>query len=122
SASGWLAEQGLHDFTEDLWLAVRGNLETREDALPWYRTCRAQITPVIEEGDYLAIARELLPPVPWDLSTWTVWTDAVKAKTGRKGKALFMPLRLALTGQRSGPELRQLLPLIGYEKARKRLE
>ncbi|MFC4351214.1 glutamate--tRNA ligase [Fodinicurvata halophila] len=122
AVSGWLQAQGLHDFTEDLWLAVRGNLEKREDALLWYRICRAQITPVIEEKEYVATARELLPPVPWDLSTWSVWTEALKDKTGRKGKALFMPLRLALTGQGAGPEMRQLLPLIGYEKAVKRLE
>ena len=56
-----------------------------------------------------------------DATTWKSWTDAVKDSTGVKGKALFMPLRLALTGQEHGPELASLLPLIGPEKARARL-
>ena len=48
--------------------------------------------------------------------TWKSWTEAVKNATGVKGKALFMPLRLALTGQEHGPELASLLPLIGPER------
>jgi len=64
----------------------------------------------------------MLPPEPWDDAVWTRWTDALKAATGRKGKALFMPLRLALTGEDHGPELRALLPLIGRARAAGRLE
>jgi len=64
---------------------------------------------------------ELLPPEPWDETTWGAWTGAVKAATGRKGKALFLPLRLALTGLDHGPELKTLLPLIGHERAEARL-
>ena len=63
----------------------------------------------------------MLPAEPWDGTTWKTWTEAVKAATGRKGKALFMPLRLALTGLDHGPELAQLLPLIGRERALERL-
>ncbi|MGM0562022.1 MAG: glutamate--tRNA ligase [Pseudomonadota bacterium] len=118
----WVKQQTGPDFTEDLWLAIRGNLETRKDALTWYRICQNEISPVVEDAAFLETARELLPPVPWDLSTWSIWTQAVKEKTGRKGKALFMPLRLALTGLSSGPELKNLLPLIGYERVAKRLE
>jgi glutamyl-tRNA synthetase len=62
-----------------------------------------------------------LPPEPWDGSTWKTWTEAVKIRTGLKGRALFMPLRLALTGLDHGPELAALLPLIGAERARRRL-
>ena len=53
--------------------------------------------------------------------TWSAWTGAVKAETGAKGKALFMPLRLALTGQAHGPDMAALLPLIGREEALRRL-
>jgi glutamyl-tRNA synthetase len=63
-----------------------------------------------------------LPAEPWTDATWGAWTNAVKAATGAKGKALFHPLRLALTGRESGPELKVLLPLIGREKALARLE
>jgi glutamyl-tRNA synthetase len=62
-----------------------------------------------------------LPPAPWDSSTWSAWTSAIKQATGAKGKALFMPLRLALTGLEHGPELANLLPLIGREKVLERL-
>jgi glutamyl-tRNA synthetase len=64
----------------------------------------------------------LLPPEPWDEGTWPAWTKAVSAQTGAKGKGLFHPLRLALTGRGDGPELKKLLPLIGRAKALARLE
>jgi glutamyl-tRNA synthetase len=79
------------------------------------------IVPVIEDADYLKEARTLLPADPWDGATWTTWTGALKAATGRKGRALFHPLRLALTGRDTGPELAALLPLIGRERALRRL-
>ena len=60
---------------------------------------------------FLRRAAALLPPEPWDDATWSRWTAAVKAATGTSGKALFMPLRLALTGLDHGPELKALLPL-----------
>ena len=69
----------------------------------------------------LGAALDLLPKEPWDASTWSQWTGAVKTLTGRKGRALFHPLRLALTGAETGPELAVLLPLIGQAKAAARL-
>jgi glutamyl-tRNA synthetase len=62
-----------------------------------------------------------LPADPWDDTTWGTWTEAVKAETGRKGKALFLPLRLALTGLDHGPEMKRLLPLIGRKNTSARL-
>ena len=78
-------------------------------------------TPVVEDPALLTEAAALLPPEPWGPGTWSGWTTAIKAATGRKGRALFHPLRLALTGLESGPELAALLPLIGLAKARARL-
>jgi glutamyl-tRNA synthetase len=66
-------------------------------------------------------AKRLLPPEPWDRTMWTSWTNALKEKTGRKGKELFRPLRLALTGLDHGPELAALLPLIGKAETERRL-
>ena len=63
-----------------------------------------------------------MPPEPWDEDTWGAWTKAVAAETGAKGRGLFHPLRLALTGRSHGPELKKLLPLIGRTKALARLE
>ena len=108
---------------EAFWLAVRGNLDILADARRWWNVVGGEIAPVIsdEDRDFLKAAAELLPPEPWESTTWETWTEALKNKTGRKGKDLFMPLRLALTGTDHGPELAALLPLIGRKKAAARL-
>jgi glutamyl-tRNA synthetase len=77
---------------------------------------------VIEDAAFAGKAVELLPPEPWGETTWSGWTSAVAAATGTKGRALFHPLRLALTGRDHGPELKKLLPLIGRAKALARLQ
>ncbi len=106
---------------EAFWLAVRGNLERLADAAEWWRIVAEPITPVIEDEAFCARAAELLPPAPWNEGTWATWTAAIKSETGRQGRALFHPLRLALTGREHGPELKALLPLIGPERAAARL-
>ncbi|MFL5157776.1 MAG: glutamate--tRNA ligase, partial [Microvirga sp.] len=85
------------------------------------KVVRGPVTPVIEDKAFIEAATNVLPPTPWDAATWKAWTEAVKTATGVKGKALFMPLRLALTGLDHGPELGALLPLIGPERAKARL-
>ena len=106
---------------EGFWLAVRGNLTRMEDVPDWWRVVEGEIEPVIEDADYCRDALALLPDEIFDDRTWSRWTAAIKEKTGRKGRALFHPLRLALTGRDQGPELAQLLPLIGRVKAAGRL-
>ena len=106
---------------EAFWNAVRPNLQRLSDAVQWWRVVNGPIEPVIEDASYLADAAAALPPAPWDEATWRRWTEAVKDKTGRNGRALFHPLRLALTGVEHGPELKLLLPLIGFERAAARL-
>ena len=59
--------------------------------------------------------------MPWDSGTWKAWTAAVGATAGKKGRALFHPLRLALTGREQGPEMAGMLPLIGRDKVLARL-
>ena len=72
---------------------------------------------------FAAQAAALLPPEPWDETTWGAWTKAASPPPpARKGRALFHPLRLALTGREHGPELKKLLPLIGRAKALARLK
>jgi glutamyl-tRNA synthetase len=106
---------------EDFWTVIRGNLIRLADARIWWQIVTGTVDPVGVDGELTARAADLLPPEPWDAATWPAWTDAVRAATGRSGKALFMPLRLALTGLDHGPELRGLLPLIGRAKALARL-
>jgi glutamyl-tRNA synthetase len=105
----------------EFWEAVRGNLEVFDDVGKWWGVVAGPVTPVVEDAVLAGRAADLLPAEPWDAGTWGVWTDAVKAATGTKGRALFHPLRLALTGEEAGPELKALLPLIGRARAFERL-
>jgi glutamyl-tRNA synthetase len=106
---------------EPFWLAVRGNLEILLNAVHWWRVIEGEIVPVLEDRNFLETAGSSLPDEPWDEATWKTWTGAIAQQTGRKGRALFHPLRLALTGRENGPELAKLLPLIGRAKASARL-
>ncbi|UYN96912.1 MAG: glutamate--tRNA ligase [Enhydrobacter sp.] len=107
---------------EALWLAVRGNLSTLADLKTWREVVEGPIAPAIEDARFLAEAAATLPPEPWDGGTWKSWSAGLASASGRKGKALFHPLRLALTGRETGPEMARLLPLIGRMKAEKRLK
>lgn len=104
------------------WEAVKGNLNRVDDINLWHNICGQELAPQMEDAELTSMAADLLPPEPWSLDTWKQWVDLLKTKTDKKGKALFHPIRLALTAQDNGPELQQLLPLIGREKAYKRLK
>ncbi len=109
--------------TPAFWNAVRGNLDLLSEARHWWDVVAGEVAPPVLEGEvaFLADALAHLPAEPWDEATWSSWTEALKAATGRKGRALFMPLRLALTGEDHGPELATLLPLIGRDRTATRL-
>lgn len=107
---------------EAFWAAVRGNIEKFEDVKLWWQVVNGPIEPQIEDAEFCAQALQVLPKGPYDETSWSTFTKAVKEATGAKGKALFQPLRLALTGQPHGPELKFLLPLIGEERAGARLK
>jgi glutamyl-tRNA synthetase len=109
--------------TESFWLAVRGNLDLLSEARGWWDVVAGTIVPPVMEGeqDFLRAALDALPAEPWSNAVWADWTGALKEATGRKGKALFLPLRLALTGEDHGPELRDLLPLMGRARVAERL-
>ena len=109
------------DVSEEFWNAVRGNLSKVDDVQIWADVCFKNIKPVLEDEVVTKVAAELLPQEPWNDETWKTWTDSIKQQTGKKGKDLFHPLRLALTSLPDGPELKHLLPFIGREKAQKRL-
>jgi glutamyl-tRNA synthetase len=113
----------LPGIEETFWLAIRGNIEKLSDADGWMDIVTGKIKSVVasEDVDFIRAAQSTLPPEPWDNATWKTWTDTLKVSSGRKGKSLFMPLRLALTGLDHGPELATLLPLIGQLRALERL-
>jgi glutamyl-tRNA synthetase len=109
--------------TEEFWNAIRGNLDLLSEARHWWSVVSSDIVPPIQESEsaFFRDALMHLPDEPWDSTTWSYWTETIKVLTGRKGRALFMPLRLALTGEEHGPELATLLPLIGRDRVATRL-
>ena len=108
------------DMGEAVWNTLRPNLQKFADVVDLERIISGPVTPVVEDPGFAAAALDVLPPVI-DADAWSVWTSAVKERTGAKGKALFMPLRLILTGQAHGPDMASLAPLIGRERIVRRL-
>ena len=106
----------------EFWLAVRGNLATVDEARIWWDICTQPLTPVIEAPTVTNAAAALLPPGDLDSNIWSSWTKSIATETGVKGKGLFMPLRLALTGRGAGPEIAPLLAIMGRERVFRRLQ
>ncbi|SNB69694.1 glutamyl-tRNA synthetase [Arboricoccus pini] len=117
SVQARLEGMGLAGLDQPFWNAIRANLERLEDAGLWWSICQEPLQPVIEDSAYLATAANLLG----QSSSVEAWLDALKEASGRKGKALFHPLRLALTARERGPDLGTLLALMGKDRAVMRL-
>lgn len=117
-----LVALGLNEVTEDFWLAIRGNLETLNDAAAWWQILHQPLAARSEDVDFTSQAADMLPSGVWNEESYHVWINQVKESTGRKGKELFMPLRRALTGREDGPELPKIFTLIEQDKAIARLK
>ncbi len=111
----------LPEVTEEFWHVVGGNVDHLAEITHWWSVCQGTVESVIEDPAFIAQALALLPEGSWDEQTWSTWTNALKEATGRKGKDLFMPLRLALTGRPHGPEMKQFLPLMSRDAVVARL-
>ena len=109
------------DLGQGFWDAVRPNLGKFADVRDFARLVNGPVTPIIADPAFAAAALELLP-AEIGADGWSVWTGAVKEKTGAKGKALFMPLRQAVTGMDHGPDMAALLPLIDRDRIMQRLK
>lgn len=109
-----------HEMAGQFWAVAKDNITTRADLAEWWTLFRDGADPLIEEGDedFVAQAMTLLPDAPYTDTTWSEWTAAVKEATGRKGKGLFMPLRLAVTGRRNGPDMASVMPLLQRVRAK----
>ncbi|PHR94508.1 MAG: glutamate--tRNA ligase [Robiginitomaculum sp.] len=109
--------------SEDFWHLVRANLGKFEDVVGWSAVLHTSMSGQIadEDKEFCARAADLLPAT-LNADTWSTWTGALKEATGRKGKSLFLPLRMALTGRGRGPEMDKLLPLLGADHAKARLK
>ena len=106
---------------EAFWLQIRGNLHALTEAKDWWQMLHQPITPRIDDAGFTAQAATLLPVGEWGEGSWDQFVNAVKDATGRKGKELFMPLRLALTGMEHGPDMKTVFALLGRARAEKRL-
>jgi glutamyl-tRNA synthetase len=102
------------DLAAAFWHAVRDNISKLDDVAEWWALFRDGATPVVadEDADFIAQAFDLLGAPPYAAETWGQWTAAAKEASGRKGKSLFMPLRLAVTGRARGPEMADVMPLL----------
>ena len=102
------------DVAPAFWNVAKENVGTRAEVANWWALCRDGAAPLIsnEDIEFVKAAAGLLPNKPWNDESWGVWTNAVKEATGRKGRALFMPLRKALTGMERGPDMSKLMPLL----------
>ncbi len=105
---------------QSFWDITRENIDTLNDLSVWWDIFSQGAEPVIDEEDqeFVEKAMSVLPAEPFDEFTWSKWTEEVKQLTGRKGKQLFMPLRLALTGKERGPDMAKVLPLLQNIKAK----
>lgn len=121
---GAVADRLPQGMDEAAWEAIRPNLETVAGAAEWWRIVTGPIdapAPAEEDRDFLVFAHAVLSESDFDAAIWRSLTDRLKTQTGRKGKTLFLPLRRALTGLDHGPDMGQLLPLIGKDEALARL-
>ena len=114
-----------HGTTEQDWMLLRGNLERVGDLGGWLPVLHGEFDPPELAHDERLVVREaaaIAETLDWSAEPWRALTDELKRSTGKKGRELFHPLRLALTGHESGPEMAGLLSRMGKERAVRRLE
>jgi len=110
-----ILDLGIEDINIDFWKFVKNNIDFLKDCLDWKNIITSINSSSNIDYDFLNKASELLPTEPFDYNSWELWTSLIKEKTGKKGKDLFMPLRVALTGKEKGPELKYLMPLLSKD-------
>ena len=107
--------------TKEFWNLIRGNIALLKNVKDWWNICFGKIHSIIENQDFLDTALDVLPIDQFNEKTWSTWTKKLSQVTGKKGKELYMPLRLCLTGQNKGPEMADLILMMGRDKVIKRL-
>jgi glutamyl-tRNA synthetase len=120
-----VAERLPNGSTEEDWLLLRPNLERLADFAGWFEVLHGEVDPPELAHDERLLVKEaasVAQQLDWSEETWRALTDELKRTSGKKGRELFHPLRLALTGRESGPEMAGLLNSIGKNRAVRRLE
>ncbi|MBM5782450.1 MAG: glutamate--tRNA ligase [Pelagibacterales bacterium] len=118
-----LAKIGIADIDEKFFNYLKQNINFLHEMKEWWQICKTNFryTNKNEDKEFLQKTANLLPQNTYDENCWSLWLEQIKTNTDRKGKDLFMPIRLALTGQEHGPELKFLVNLIEREEIIKRL-
>lgn len=109
------------NFDEKIWNVIKSNIKNLSEYEKWDKIIKGSIKTDNLDSDYMKLAESLLPPEPWDEDTWGKWISSIKEISDKKGKDLFLPLRMAITGQSYGPELKNIILLMGYDKIKYRL-
>lgn len=109
------------NFDEKIWNVIKSNIKNLSEYEKWDKIIKGSIKTDNLDSDYMKLAESLLPPEPWDEDTWGKWISSIKEVSDKKGKDLFLPLRMAITGQSYGPELKNIILLMGYDKIKYRL-
>lgn len=111
--------------TDEDWLLLRPNLERLSDFAGWFEVLHGEVDPPElshEERLFVKDAATTAEKLEWSGEAWRDLTNELKSSTGKKGRELFHPLRFALTGRESGPEMAGIVARMGKERAVRRLE
>ena len=108
-------------FDQKIWDVIKSNIRNINEYKEWYEIINGSIKVENLDQDFINLTESLLPPEPWDDSTWGDWISLIKKSSDKKGKDLFLPLRRAITGLSDGPELKNIILLMGYDKMKTRL-
>ncbi|MBT4879063.1 MAG: glutamate--tRNA ligase [Alphaproteobacteria bacterium] len=110
------------DISENFWLSIRENINDYSEIEVWQKIFQSNFNTEIIAADkeFLSLAANFLPE-DLNVDEFKLWIKRLSKQTGRKGKELYHPIRTAITGQDSGPELSKIIPLLGYEEVKKRL-
>lgn len=109
------------NLNEKFWLFIKNNITFFPECLEWYNIIFNDEKYIDLSEKFFTESAELLPDEPYDESSWEEWTNSIKEKTGKRGKDLYMPIRMALTGKSKGPELKNLMPLLTKKHIQKKL-
>ena len=109
------------EITSEFWELIKGNIDDLSNLELWWNIIYGTIEPIHNDESFINTALESLPEGRFDKNTWASWTNTLTKETGRKGKELFNPIRMCLTGQNNGPEMATLVWLMGRDKVIERL-
>ena len=113
-----LKKLNLGNLSEGFWETIKNNLVSLKDAAFWYEILLNKIEIVKQDEKFVRQMLDTLKnPINFD-----EWIENLKNISGQKGKNLYHPMRLVLTGVENGPELKKIVAFLGYEKVKERIE